>query len=163
MLPKIHPEIPPAWLSLSVNRGYAILGQLQACAAYTAWRWLQQREYAAVHFEGGNGLAAHVLDACRQGWPDQHGPIHVHYRKPPPWLNECGYIQFHNMAEAEAWCLERRVSPVMAAACMRIRPCKQCSVTLLSMNRIAQPARTRQTGRHPWSAYASPTTTGRRC
>ncbi len=89
--------------------GPAIEGQLQARAAYTGWRWLQQREYAAVHFEGGNGLAAHVLDARRQGWPDQHGPIHVHYRKRPPWLNECGYIQFHNMAEAEAWCLERRV------------------------------------------------------
>ncbi len=89
--------------------GPPIEGQLQACAAYTAWRWLQQREYTAVHFEGGNGLAAHALDARRQGWPDQYGPIHVHYRKRPPWLNECGYIQFHNMAEAEAWCLERRV------------------------------------------------------
>ncbi len=89
--------------------GPPIEGRPQACAAYAVWRWLQPRAFVAVHIEGGAGLSVHALDTRRQGWRDQHGPIHVHYFTRPPWLNECGYIHFHNMREAEAWCLERRV------------------------------------------------------
>ena len=100
--------------------GPTVIGGPQSRAAYASWRWLQQRDYAAVHIEGGEGLAAHCLDARRHGLPDQHDPIHVHYFARPAWLEEDGRLHLHSFAEAEAFCLERRV--ISSDGCRLLAP-----------------------------------------
>jgi len=78
-------------------------------AAYISWLWLQARVYSEVHIEGGNGLAAHCLDARRYGWSDEHGTIHVHYFSVPAWLDEDGGIRLRDVDDVEILCLERRM------------------------------------------------------
>ena len=108
--------------------GPTVIGGPQTRATYALWRWLQQRQYAAVHIEGGDGLAVHCLDARRQGLPDENGPIHVHYLAPPAWLQEDGRLHLHSFAEAEAFCLERRI--IANGGCRLLAP-----PTLLAMLR----------------------------
>jgi|GEM_PF-1722325 len=78
--------------------------------AYLVWLWLRARGYTKVHLEAGHGLAATLLDARRQGWTDACGEIHVHYFAPPPWLEADGLLHLHDVLEAEALCLERRIA-----------------------------------------------------
>jgi hypothetical protein len=89
--------------------GPTIGGFERSQQAYRVWLWLAARAYAQVHVEGGMGLAAHVLDARRQGWADWHGPVNVHHLAPPAWLQADGSMQLRGVADAEAVCLERRI------------------------------------------------------
>jgi glycosyltransferase involved in cell wall biosynthesis len=85
-------------------------GWLHTRRAYQVWLWLRSRAFAQVHIEGGSGLAAHVLDSRRQGWTDFHGDVHVHYFALPSWLEPDGLVHLHDVLEAEALCLERRIA-----------------------------------------------------
>lgn len=85
-------------------------GWLHTRRAYQAWLWLRIRAYAQLHIEGGYGLAAHVLDARRQGWTDFHGDVHVHYFSSPSWLEPDGLVHLQDVLDAEAQCLERRIA-----------------------------------------------------
>ena len=86
----------------------AVQGSPFAKAAFEAYRWLRQRGYDAVHFPGGQGLAALSLDARRQGWPWRHGPVHIEYLARPDWLRPDGVLETVNFSAAEAACLDRR-------------------------------------------------------
>lgn len=78
--------------------------------AYAVWQWLRPRAFAQVHVEAGSGLAVHLLDARRQGWADFHGEVHVHHFELPPWLEPDGLLHLRDVLDAEALCLERRIS-----------------------------------------------------
>jgi glycosyltransferase involved in cell wall biosynthesis len=101
--------------------GPIVSGGHHTCAAYEVWQWLARRAFAEIHIEGGEGLAVHCLDARRQGWPDRHGPIHVHYFARPRWLGEDGRLHFRSFADAEAWGLEGRVVS-NAGSCLHAPP-----------------------------------------
>jgi len=122
------PTPPGAAVVVREETGPTVLGEEKTRAAYALWRWLQQRKYAVVHIEGGEGLAAHCLDARRQGLPAEHGSIHVNYFARPAWLDEDGRVHLHSFAEAEALCLERRIIS-NGEACLLAPP------TLLAMLR----------------------------
>jgi len=109
----------------------AFWGWPQSQNTHTVWRWLEQRAYTQVHFEGGRGIAAHAVDARRQGGQDRHGPFHVHYFDQPVWLDEDGGIRLGGVEDAEALCLERRV--------IGGRECQihASSVRLASLRRVA--------------------------
>ncbi|MDA8114827.1 MAG: glycosyltransferase family 2 protein, partial [Acidithiobacillus sp.] len=62
----------------------------------------------AVHFPGGQGLAAISLDARRQGWPWRHGPVHIEYLSRPDWLRPGSVLEVADFSAAEAACLDRR-------------------------------------------------------
>jgi GT2 family glycosyltransferase len=98
-----------ALLVLDYN-GPPLAGAVQRVRdAYALWRWKQQRAYAALHIEGGNGLASSCLDARRQGLQDYNDTIHVHYFRRPAWIREDGVLHLKGMLDAGAFFLEGRV------------------------------------------------------
>jgi O-antigen biosynthesis protein len=91
------------------SNGPVLKGWLHTLATYSLWRWLQSRAYAAVHIEGGYGLAAHCLVGRNQGWSDRCGSIYVRYFSSPAWLEENGNVHLRGVLDAEALYLEQRV------------------------------------------------------
>lgn len=90
------------------STGPAVEGGPQVRATFTTWRWLETRAYSEIHIEGGSGLAAHCLDARRQGLPDFHGAFHVHYPHLPSWIRNDGRLNLCGTSDVEAFGLERR-------------------------------------------------------
>ena len=104
-------DLPPGiGLVRRETAGPDLGGWFHTRRAYQVWLWLRPRAFAQVHVEGGMGLAAHVLDARRQGWIDFHGEVHVHYFASPPWLEPDGLLHLRDVLDAEALCLERRIA-----------------------------------------------------
>lgn len=86
-----------------------VAGTDRARATYLAWRWSQRRAFTELHVQGGDGLAAHILDARRQGLSDHNGGVFVHYFDRPGWLDDDGRFAPRCVEDIESASLERRV------------------------------------------------------